>query len=168
MLYFKTWIKSGTKGEASKDFLRWNSWERSTGTRGSLWVFLKYFQMFKFYIGKTQEWKILGLQKGWNEKGISNCYHLSPQHLSHVLQQPTSCTGHFHSCNNSPSILPWWLKHKESACSAGDLGSIPESGRTPEENGNTLQCSCLENLMDRGAWQATVLGVTKSQTRLSD
>ena len=44
-----------------------------------------------------------------------------------------------------------------------------EWGRSPEEgNGNPLQCSCLENSMDRGAWWATVHGVTKSQTRLSD
>ena len=42
---------------------------------------------------------------------------------------------------------------KESACSAGDLGSIPESGRSPGEgNGNPLQYSCLENSMDIGAW----------------
>ena len=52
---------------------------------------------------------------------------------------------------------------KESACSAGDLGSIPGSGRSlGEGNGNRLQYSCLENPMDRGAWQATVHGVTES------
>ena len=56
---------------------------------------------------------------------------------------------------------------KESACSAGDLGSIPGSGRDPGEgNGNPLQYSCLENPVDRRAWQ--VRGVTKSQTPLSD
>ena len=45
---------------------------------------------------------------------------------------------------------------KESACNVGDLGSIPESGRSPGEGkGYPLQCSCLENPMDRGAWQAT-------------
>ena len=56
---------------------------------------------------------------------------------------------------------------KESACSAGDPGSIPGWGRSPgEENGNPLQYSCLENPMDRGAWWATVSGVSKSQTRL--
>ena len=56
-----------------------------------------------------------------------------------------------------------------SACNAGDLGSIPGSGRsTGEGNGNPLQYSCLENPMDGGAWWATVHGVTKSQTRLSD
>ena len=58
---------------------------------------------------------------------------------------------------------------KESACNAGDLGLIPGSGRSPGEgNGYPLQCSCLENPMDRGAWWATVHGVAKSQTRLSD
>ena len=51
---------------------------------------------------------------------------------------------------------------KESACNAGDLGSIPGLGRSPgEENGNPLQYSCLENSMDRGAWGATV-GITVS------
>ena len=59
---------------------------------------------------------------------------------------------------------------KESACRAGDLGSIPGWGRSPGEgNGNPLQYSCLENPMDRGAWQAAVNGVTRvGWTRLSD
>ena len=48
-----------------------------------------------------------------------------------------------------------------------DVGSVPGSGRSSGEgNGNPLQYSCLENPMDRGAWQATVLGVSKSQTQL--
>ena len=52
---------------------------------------------------------------------------------------------------------------KESACNAGDPGSVPESGRSPGEgNGYPLQYSCLENSMDRGAWQAIVHGVTKA------
>ena len=51
----------------------------------------------------------------------------------------------------------------------GDLDSIPGSGRSPGEvNGNPLQYSCLENPMDRGAWQATTHGVTKSWIQLSD
>ena len=51
---------------------------------------------------------------------------------------------------------------KESACSAGDLGLIPGLGRSPGEgNGNSLQYSCLESPMDRGAWRATVHGVTR-------
>ena len=60
---------------------------------------------------------------------------------------------------------------KEFACIAGgerDMGSIPGLGRSPGGgNGNPLQYSCLENPMGRGAWWATVHGVTKSQTRLS-
>ena len=54
---------------------------------------------------------------------------------------------------------------KESACNEGDLGSIPGSKRSPEEgNGSPLKYSWLENSMDRGAWQAIVHGVAKSQT----
>ena len=54
---------------------------------------------------------------------------------------------------------------KESACSARDPGLMPVSGRSPGEgNGNPLQCSYLEDPMDRGAWWATVHGVAKSYT----
>ena len=61
--------------------------------------------------------------------------------------------------------LPWWLSWQESACNEEDLGLIPQSGRSHGEgNSNPLQYSCLENLMDRGAWQATVHGVAKSLT----
>ena len=68
----------------------------------------------------------------------------------------------------SPSFLvndpgfPCSSVGKESACNAGDLGLIPGLGRSPGEgNGNPLQYSCLENRMDKGAWRATVHGVTK-------
>ena len=54
---------------------------------------------------------------------------------------------------------------KESACSVGDLNLIPWLG---EGNGNSLQYSCLENSMDRGAWWATAHGVAKSRTRLTN
>ena len=58
---------------------------------------------------------------------------------------------------------------KESACNAGDPGSVPGSGRSPgERNVYPLQYSCLENSMDRGAWWATIHGVAKSRTQLSD
>ena len=58
---------------------------------------------------------------------------------------------------------------KDSAYSAGDAGSIPGSGRSPGEGiGNPLQYSCLENPMDGGAWWATIHGVAKSWTQLSD
>jgi len=59
--------------------------------------------------------------------------------------------------------LPLWLSEKESAYSAGDEGLIPGSKRSGGGHSNPLQYSCLENLMDRGAWRATVHGVTKSQ-----
>ena len=57
---------------------------------------------------------------------------------------------------------------KESACNAGDAGLIPGWGRSPGEgNGYPLQYACLEKSMDRGAWWATVHGITKSRTRLN-
>ena len=58
---------------------------------------------------------------------------------------------------------------RASVYSAGDLGLIPGLGRSlGERNGNPLQYYCLENPMDRGAWQAAVYGVAKSWTQLSD
>ena len=58
---------------------------------------------------------------------------------------------------------------KESACNAGDLGSIPGLGRSSGEgNGNLLQYSCLENSIDRGTWWTAVCEVAKSWTPLSD
>ena len=85
--------------------------------------------------------------------------------------------------NQEPHWLPTTIGHdygnlkgfpggsngKESVYSAGDPGLIPGWGRSPGDgNGNRLQCSCLGNSMDRGAWRITVLGVTKSWTLLSN
>ena len=65
------------------------------------------------------------------------------------------------SAINAVRGLPQWLSGKESACNAGDPGSIPGAGKSPGGGyGNPLQYSCLENPMDRGAWWATVHGVT--------
>ena len=68
------------------------------------------------------------------------------------------------------SGLPWWINRKESACNvgaSGDVGSISGSGRSPGGGrGNPLQYSCLENLMDRGAWWVKSMGVAKSRTQL--
>ena len=65
--------------------------------------------------------------------------------------------------------FPGGSDSKESACNAGDPGSIPGSGQSPAEgNGNALQYSCLENSMDREAWPATVHGAANSRTWLGD
>ena len=80
------------------------------------------------------------------------------------------------------SNYPGFSDDKDSACNAGDQGSIARSGRSPgssterlhfhfslsstgEGNGNPLQCSCLKNPMDRGAWWAIVHGVAKDPTQ---
>ena len=61
--------------------------------------------------------------------------------------------------------FPGGSDSKESACSVEDLGSIPGSGRAPGEgNGSPLQYSCLEDSLDRGAWEATVHGVAELDT----
>ena len=75
--------------------------------------------------------------------------------------------------NLYPDILlkgfPGVSDGKESACNAGDPGLIPGSGRFPGEgNGYPIQYSCLENSMDRRAWQAIVHGIAKSRTQLSN
>ena len=65
--------------------------------------------------------------------------------------------------------FPGGLDGKDSACNEGDLALISGLGRSPGEgNSYPFQYSCLENSIDRGAWQATVHGVTKSWTELND
>ena len=72
-------------------------------------------------------------------------------------------------CSRRENFFPGDSDSKESACNVGDLGSIPGLGRSPGGGlGNPLQYSCLENQVDRGAWQAIVHGVAKSWTWLSD
>ena len=73
-----------------------------------------------------------------------------------LLHNPTHC-------NNKPvekiQSFPGRLVVKNLPANAGDVGWIPGSGRSlGEGNGNPLQCSCLGNPVDRGAWQATILG----------
>ena len=70
----------------------------------------------------------------------------SPRYVANILPQ---------SVKNLPAM-------QEITCNTGDLGSIPELGRSSGEgNGNSLQCSCLGNPMDRGAWEATIHGVAR-------
>ena len=81
---------------------------------------------------------------------------------------PCACLAVMNSPNFIIRFTTWYSGFprgsggKVSACNAGDLGSIPGSGRSPGEgNGNLLQYSCLENSMDCGLWQASVHRVTK-------
>ena len=110
-------------------------------------------------------WKKRDRHRGGPDGGISSGFPLA-NHLAlpgsgsvfGLFQGPPVCRG-----------LPGGSDGKESACNARDLGSIPDWGRSPgEEYGNPLQYSRLEKSMDRGAWQPTVHGTTKSQTGLSN
>ena len=102
-------------------------------------------------------WKIAWLEEPC---GLQS---MEPQRVGHnwATNSLSSCT----------SRLPRWLSGKELPASARDVGnvdSIPGSGRFPwVGNVNPLQYYCLENFMNRGAWQATVHGVSRSSTRLS-
>ena len=68
--------------------------------------------------------------------------------------------------NNFSRYLPFLVAQSKSACSAGELSLIPGLGTSPGEgNGNSLQYSCLQNSMDRGAWQASVHGAPRVRRR---
>ena len=105
-------------------------------------------------------------------------YFLYGYYTSYGCSDLTSYSSNIKKGMNSKSMsvvrssllgLPWCLSSKKSPANARDKGSIPGLRRSPGEgNGNPLQYSCLGNLMDRGAWPATVHGVTKSWTGLSD
>ena len=112
---------------------------------------------------------------------LCNPMHYSPPGSSvlwilqvNVLEWVQIMKLNFKKWNNYRFILvskgfPCGSNGKESACNPGDLGLIPGSGRYPGEwNGHPLQYSYLENSMDRGAWPATVHGIAKSRTKLSD
>ena len=105
----------------------------------------------------------------WRDSATYTCTHSPPHRLptraghtsSRVpcaIHRKTLLVIHF----KYRGSLPKWLSGKESVCNAGVMGSVHGTGRFPGEgNGNPLQCSCLENPMDRGAGQATVHGVPK-------
>ena len=97
----------------------------------------------------------------WEQTHAYNCKDRST--LKYIL------VNNFLHYLSSISGFPSSSVGKESTCNAGDQHSIPGSGRSSGEgDGNPVQYSCLENPMDRGAWQATVHGVAKSQTQLSN
>ena len=97
---------------------------------------------------------------------IKGICHPSVVSLSwHCGKLVSSLLGCFVDSLNLTWSFPGGSDGKESACNAGNLGLIPGFGRClGERNGYPLQYSCLENSMDRRAWQATVHGVAQSQT----
>ena len=98
----------------------------------------------------------------------SECQHPSTYVWSSLQFHVSSTNKSVQNCEivRVSSGLPRWLSDKESTCHAGDLGSMPELGKSPGVvHGNPLQYPCLGN---PGAWQTTVHGVTKSQTQLSN
>ena len=102
--------------------------------------------------------------------GTRSYIHIGLQIHSNTLQQENLITYHLlmhpHFCRGKDQKgFPGGSDGKESTCNAGDLGLIPGLGRSPGGGqGSPLQYSCLENPMDRGAWRATVHGVTESDT----
>ena len=89
-------------------------------------------------------WRLKGMSMDWNSLQhlglFSDMEFFGPSWLACISYHPF------------PIWLTWWLSGKESACSVGDVSSIPGLGRSPEgRRGNTLQYSCLKNSMPRGA-----------------
>ena len=100
---------------------------------------------------------------------LKSLHHLTINKSKSIRRQHPLAVVDMNSRHLSISSFPGASGGKELAWNVGDLGSIPELGRSPKEGkGYPLQYSCLENSMHRGAWQATVHGVTKSWTWLSD
>ena len=96
---------------------------------------------------------------------MKNSHHFVLQLLGHHHH----CRCHGYCCHRCHWASLATMTVTWESCNAGDPGSSPGPGRSPGEgNGHPLQHSCLEDFMDRGAWQATVPGAAKSQTRLSD
>ena len=139
--------------------------------------------LFISYISKPRKtlkkyWNIL--HSGFHTKCLKSNVYFTLQcisnwtsHISHAPQPQVARGRNTGQWSSTRSTLcqgfPGGSDGKESACNSRDLGLIPGLGRSPGEgNGYPLECSCLENSMDRGAWQVTVYGITKSPTRLSN
>ena len=103
-------------------------------------------------------------------KSNSTGKHFRGKDLGAVIHYPLFWELGLTLCKNIHGLLSW-LSGEEDAYNAGDtgdVGSIPGLGRSPGGgNDNTLQYSCVRNLMESGAWRATVHGVTKNRTQVS-
>ena len=134
-------------------------WKKEKG----LSISLVFYMVFPFLLFGQKAWNI-HLAQGIEDYTASSNHEL-PQ-LAVVGLNDNVCESPRHKKNINQLPLES-SDGKESTCNAGDPASIPGLGRSPGgEHGNPLQCSCPENLLDRGAWQATVNGVTKSWTLL--
>ena len=101
--------------------------------------------------------------------GLTLSWSSTHSDLSEAQKGTTSLSWLFFVTIYTLFRLPRYLSGKESACNAEAAGLIPQSGRSHgREHGNPHQYSCLENPIDRGAWWATVHGLPKSLTRLSN
>ena len=107
-------------------------------------------------LNKSEQWARFGL----GDTVVDFC----PRQCSRALEFERNLANFFILC-----VSQGGSDGKASACNVGDSGSIPGLGRSSgERNSSPLQYSCLENLMETGTWPATVHGVAKSWTRLSD
>ena len=120
----------------------------------------------------STDYKLCCLETGritvsWVKLGKADNMHMADPDVGNILQKErwiTEALGYSENerWSKKKNGLPRSSVCKESACYAGDLGSIPGLGRSPKEgNGNPLQYSCLENPMESGASQATVHGVAR-------
>ena len=124
-----------------------------------------------FLPGKSHEQRILVEYSPWDlkESETTEHAHTCAHTDTHHTHTAKFIDWLVENCRFNNMGFPSGSDSEESACNAGDPGSIPGLGRfLGEGNGNPLQYSCLENPMDREAWWATVHGVTKSWTWLSD
>ena len=118
-----------------------------------------FFNTFQFRCGL--------IQSMYMDQNVGRSQFLLMEEIISTMMINTCYSDNLNDC--LAQGFPGGSVGNESTCSAGDLGLIPGSGKSPGEgHGNPLQYFCLENSMDRGAWQAPVHGVTKNQTQLSD